>query len=243
MPKFFSLLLALVLLTPLSALALAVTTVPQGGTASSTLSGILFGNGTSQVKTLIIGNNLTLSGSTLSAASAGAFPFTAQSYGNSTSTIIGFLSGLFSVGSTTVTGILHATGGVVGALTGNADTATKLAASKNINSVAFDGSSDITITAASSTLLSDFNTFSHTITGSVSGNAGTATALAANGTNCSAGNYPLGVDASGNSENCTAALALSSFSASYPLAYNSGTGAFSSLFSTTTTSQPASANQ
>ncbi len=41
--------------------------------------------------------------------------------------------------------------------------------------------------------------------GTWSGNAGTATALAANGTNCSAGNYPLGVDASGNSENCTAA--------------------------------------
>ncbi len=74
-----------------------------------------------------------------------------------------------------------------------------------------------------------------TSTLNIGGNAGTATALAANGTNCSAGNYPLGVDASGNSENCTAALALSSFSASYPLAYNSGTGAFSSLFSTTTT--------
>lgn len=37
-------------------------------------------------------------------------------------------------------------------------------------------------------------------------NVGTATALAANGTNCSAGNYPLGVDASGNVESCTAAL-------------------------------------
>lgn len=36
-------------------------------------------------------------------------------------------------------------------------------------------------------------------------NAPTATSLAANGTNCSAGNYPLGVDASGNVENCTAA--------------------------------------
>ena len=32
-----------------------------------------------------------------------------------------------------------------------------------------------------------------------------ATALAANGTNCTAGNYPLGVDASGNAEGCTAA--------------------------------------
>ena len=40
--------------------------------------------------------------------------------------------------------------------------------------------------------------------GTWSGNAATATALAANGTNCSAGNYPLGVDASGNSETCTA---------------------------------------
>lgn len=44
-----------------------------------------------------------------------------------------------------------------------------------------------------------------TSTLSIGGNAGTATALAANGTNCSVGNYPLGVDASGNSESCTAA--------------------------------------
>ncbi len=44
-----------------------------------------------------------------------------------------------------------------------------------------------------------------TITATFTGNASTATALAANGTNCSAGNYPLGVDASGNVENCTAA--------------------------------------
>ncbi len=41
--------------------------------------------------------------------------------------------------------------------------------------------------------------------GTWSGNAGTSTALAANGTNCSAGSYPLGVDASGNSESCTVA--------------------------------------
>jgi hypothetical protein len=38
----------------------------------------------------------------------------------------------------------------------------------------------------------------------ISGNAGTATALASNPTNCSSGNYPLGIDASGNVENCTA---------------------------------------
>ncbi len=56
-----------------------------------------------------------------------------------------------------------------------------------------------TLTASN---LSGTNTGDQT---NISGNAGTATALAANGTNCSAGNYPLGVDASGNSENCTSA--------------------------------------
>lgn len=48
-------------------------------------------------------------------------------------------------------------------------------------------------------------TFSGNLTGAVTGNSSTATALAANGTNCGAGNYPLGVDASGNAEGCTAA--------------------------------------
>lgn len=43
-----------------------------------------------------------------------------------------------------------------------------------------------------------------TITAALTGNASTATALAANGSNCAAGNYPLGVDASGNAEGCTA---------------------------------------
>jgi len=42
-------------------------------------------------------------------------------------------------------------------------------------------------------------------TADTSGTAAKATALAANGGNCSAGNYPLGVDASGAAENCTAA--------------------------------------
>lgn len=40
---------------------------------------------------------------------------------------------------------------------------------------------------------------------SITGNSGTATALAANGTNCSAGSFALGVDASGNAEGCTVA--------------------------------------
>ncbi|MBW6492286.1 MAG: tail fiber domain-containing protein, partial [Lentimicrobium sp.] len=44
-----------------------------------------------------------------------------------------------------------------------------------------------------------------TFFGNLSGNATTATSLAANGNNCSAGYFPLGVDASGNVEFCTAA--------------------------------------
>ena len=41
-----------------------------------------------------------------------------------------------------------------------------------------------------------------TLTGAVTGNASTSTALAANGANCSAGYSPLGVDASGAVEGC-----------------------------------------
>lgn len=41
-------------------------------------------------------------------------------------------------------------------------------------------------------------------TTNIAGNAGTATALAANPSNCAAGTFPLGVDASGAAESCTA---------------------------------------
>lgn len=43
------------------------------------------------------------------------------------------------------TGLLTASGGVTGALTGNASTATALATARNINGVAFDGSINITV--------------------------------------------------------------------------------------------------
>jgi hypothetical protein len=87
-------------------------------------------------------------------------------------------------------------------ITGNAGTATKLAASKNINGIAFDGSSDITITAAAvaetlagTTLNSTVTgsgltsvgtlanlTVTNPIVGSVTGSAGSATKLAASKT-------------------------------------------------------------
>lgn len=44
-----------------------------------------------------------------------------------------------------------------------------------------------------------------TLNQSTTGNADTATSLAANGTNCGAGFYSMGIDASGNAEGCTSA--------------------------------------
>lgn len=64
---------------------------------------------------------------------------------------------------------------ITGSISGNAGTATKLATTRAINGVNFDGSAPITIFAATSTLLSDFDTFTHLITGSISGNAATVT--------------------------------------------------------------------
>lgn len=68
---------------------------------------------------------------------------------------------------------------------------------------ALDGKVPTTRTVNGNALSSDVN-----IT-TISGNAGTATALAANGTNCSVGQYARGVDASGNAENCTALPSIS----------------------------------
>ena len=64
--------------------------------------------------------------------------------------------------------------------TGNAATATKLAASKNINGVAFDGSADITVTADATTLSG--TSLKSTVVGSSLTSVGTITAGVWNGT-------------------------------------------------------------
>lgn len=51
---------------------------------------------------------------------------------------------------------------ITGSITGNAGTATVLQTARNINGTSFDGSADITITAASSTLLANSNTWTGT---------------------------------------------------------------------------------
>ncbi|MGI6378900.1 MAG: tail fiber domain-containing protein [Patescibacteria group bacterium] len=59
--------------------------------------------------------------------------------------------------------------------------------------------------------------------GAFVGNASTASALAADGSNCAAGSYPLGVDAAGNAQGCTVAGTLPSGTASYTLRHNGTT--------------------
>jgi hypothetical protein len=84
------------------------------------------------------------------------------------------IAGLVSVTSTTF----------VGALTGNASTATKLSAARNINGVAFDGSADISIASTS------------LVNGSKSAILGADGGLTLNGYITSAAGKPLNISAS-----------------------------------------------
>lgn len=105
---------------------------------------------------------------------------------------------------------IAATGGGVGILTLTEGTAPGAGASAGQVNIYVDssthrlgfhingGSADKML--QSSSPAADFPALNQNTTG----NAATATALAANGTNCSAGQFPLGVDASGSSESCTA---------------------------------------
>lgn len=127
-------------------------------------------------------------------------------------------------------------GSATGSVSGNAGTATALQNARTIGGVSFDGTANITVATAtggftisggnlalgtnSITMTGSLGTtgarltkgwftdleVTNAIVGSITGNAATATALAANGTNCSAGDAPRGVDASGNAENCTTYL-------------------------------------
>lgn len=99
---FYEILTGLVLLLGFGGIALGAQpalTVFQGGTGTTTPSGILIGdNGaTPRLSTLTIGSNLTLTGTTLSAAGgSGTFPFTPSAFFNSTSTLIQFGAGIFA---------------------------------------------------------------------------------------------------------------------------------------------------
>lgn len=88
-----------------TAYALVTYQTVQGGTGTSTPSGIIYGDdgATTHLNTVTIGSGCTFTGGTLSCpgTGGGTFPFTPQSYGVSTTTTVGFLNGLFSTASST----------------------------------------------------------------------------------------------------------------------------------------------
>jgi hypothetical protein len=100
--------------------------------------------------------------------------------------------------------------------TGNAATATKLAATKNINGVAFDGSADISITAIADAGTLSGTTLNATITGSSLTSVGTLASLTV--TN------PITGSVTGNAATATYATSAGSLSGTIPTWNQSTTG-------------------
>ena len=88
-------------------------------------------------------------------------------------------NGFNSDGDSQITGSLNASSGFVGALTGNASTATTLATSRTINGTSFNGSENVTVTAAANTLTG--GTLASNISGSSLTSVGTLNSLAVAG--------------------------------------------------------------
>ena len=128
-----------------------------------------------------------------------------------------------TLGSLTVSGTI--TGDVTGALTGNADTATTLATARSINGVSFNGSADITVTAAASTLTG--TSLNSAITGSSLTAVGTLTSLTVSGT--------ITGDVSGSSGSCTGNAATATAATNVTVADESSDTTCFPLFATAAT--------
>jgi len=87
--------------------------------------------------------------------------------------------GFNATGNSQISGSLNASGGLTGSLQGNATTATALATARTINGTSFDGSGDITVTAAANTLTG--GTLASNISGSSLTSVGTLNGLAVAG--------------------------------------------------------------
>lgn len=74
-------------------------------------------------------------------------------------------SGVVTTGAQTIAGVKTFSSAITGSVTGNSGTATKLATARTINGVAFDGTSNITISAPSDT--NKLNRYNPEITGSI----------------------------------------------------------------------------
>jgi hypothetical protein len=195
--------IAIVFLLPaLTASALSTFQVVQGGTGSTTLTGILLGNGSSPVQSLTLGSGLLKSGTTLSVSGLTATNFTSANVSQFTNDS-GYLTSLSGAASSTLlrdnntfSGTDAFSNTVTGSVSGNAGTATTLQNARTINGISFDGSGNITVTAASSTLLSNNNTFGGSniftnapklgsLSGLIAGNSGVEYAVSTTSMNAS----------------------------------------------------------
>lgn len=95
--------------------------------------------------------------------------------GTITANLVGNVEGDVTATGTSRFNIVEATKFIGATLTGNADTATQLATARNINGVSFNGTRDITVTAAANTLTG--NTINPTVTISSLTQVGTLTNL------------------------------------------------------------------
>jgi hypothetical protein len=162
----------------------AITTLPHGATANNTASRIVYRDASGNfaagtITATLVGNASTATALATNPSDCGASQYASSidASGNLTcSTPTSSIAGL------TTNYIVKATG------------ATSIG-----NSSLVDNGSTITTTETIT---------SPTFIGALTGNASTATALAANGTNCTTGTYPLGIDASGNAETCEAVNAI-----------------------------------
>lgn len=110
-------------------------------------------------------------------------------------------------GATTITtgGLTVSAGGasITGGLNNNSGGITNAGALSGATTIGLTGAISGGTTANFSSTVT-----APTFSGALSGNASTATALAASGSTCAAGSFPLGVDASGNVKSCTTVSSL-----------------------------------
>lgn len=171
-----------------------VLKVPNGGTGASTFASgeCLVGNGTGAITTQACGAGG--SGGAGNVATSTTDTDTQITYFTSTAATPATIGGEAAFTYDDATNQFTVLGG---ASTTNATSSKLVLGSVNYPTIDLqDG--DAWFRAATSTFFTATN-----IWGALIGNADTATALAANGANCGAGSYPLGVDENGAVESCT----------------------------------------